>query len=105
MLVLSKDYAIGGDELNVILYQRRVTTRGKTPGKESWRAIRYYANCENALKDVVNLKINSTGLTELGTIVVEIQDLKAMIDRSNDRVFAARSLPRESRPCMRTTSP
>jgi len=79
MLKLDENYAIGADPLNIILYQRKVTKKGKTPGTETWRAIRYYRNCENALEGLVDLKINSTDLKDLETIVREIQATKAMI--------------------------
>jgi hypothetical protein len=85
LLEVNINYAIGSDELNIILYKRGVTRQGKTPGKRYDRIIGYFSACENALKALVDIEIKGTGLKGLEIVVSKIQELKQTIDGVNLR--------------------
>jgi hypothetical protein len=50
MLEINKNYAIGSDELNIILYKQ-----GGKLGKKYWKILGYFSTCETALKAVVDM--------------------------------------------------
>ena len=83
MLQINKNYALGSDELNVILYKTGVTKEGKTPGKRYDRILGYFSTAESALKALVDMEIRGTGLKDFDTMVSKIQELKEIIDGVN----------------------
>ncbi len=73
---IGKKWKIGSDELNVTLLERGTTKKGK----EAWRIRGYYSTPASALKGLVNLKVNRSGLKDLETVVAEIDKLHQLID-------------------------
>ena len=67
-LTIGRDWRVGADTLNIILYRRQVN---KKIGKEYWRAHSYYATVTNALVGLVNQGVRDT----------ELADLKAVCDK------------------------
>jgi hypothetical protein len=80
LLQINKNYALGSDELNVILYKTGVTKEGKTPGKRYDRILGYFSTAESALKALVDIEIKGTGLKDFETVVNRIQELKELTD-------------------------
>jgi hypothetical protein len=76
VLEISKNYAIGSDELNITLYKRRVSENGK----KYYQALGYFSSCESALKALVDMEIKGTGLRDLEAVVSKIRELKEVID-------------------------
>lgn len=74
---IGKKYKIESDSLNVTLYERQVSRKTK---QEYWTAIGYYSNPANALKALVDLKVNETGLREFKIVVDRISELHTLID-------------------------
>ncbi|MDP2729042.1 MAG: hypothetical protein Q8O55_00955 [Dehalococcoidales bacterium] len=63
-MAIGKDWRIGADALNIILYRRQVN---KETGKEYWRAHSYYSTVANALVELVNQGVRGTELADLNT--------------------------------------
>lgn len=59
IIKLNEDYGIGADDLNIVLYQRKVnnTKTSDNYGKEYYSAVGYYGNIESLLKNLVNKQI------------------------------------------------
>ncbi len=68
---IGKNWKIESDEMKVTLYERKVSKSGK----EYWREHSYYGSVESALKDLVNIEVNRTGLKDLQTVVRKIEEL------------------------------
>lgn len=71
-LVIGKNWRVGADALNIILYQRQVN---KKTGKEYWRAKGYFSTIANALTELVNQGVRDTALADLKTICDKIDQL------------------------------
>ena len=76
MLPINKNYAIGSDELNVILYKREVSKQGKKYN----RPVGYYSTFNNALKALVDTEIKGTGLKGFEIVVKKIDELHKLIE-------------------------
>ena len=72
-LTIGKDWRIGADTLNVILYRREVNS--KTRG-ERWRVYGYYSTIGQALSALVDQSVRDTKLTDLQTVCTKIDQLK-----------------------------
>jgi hypothetical protein len=83
MVQINRNYKIESDNFNVILSKREISK--KAPGKERWRTVGYYLNCESALKALVDMEIRGTGLKDFKTLVSRIQELKQSINGLNLR--------------------
>lgn len=74
---LNKDYGIGSDEFNVILYQRKVNQREETKnfGKEYYSAIGYYSSVEAVLRALINkqIHINLYEQTSLESLINSVE--------------------------------
>ena len=59
IIKLSEDYGIGCDEMNIILYQRKVNQKEETKnfGKEYYSPIGYYSSVESVLRALINKQI------------------------------------------------
>ena len=59
IIKLNEDYGIGADDLNIILYERKMnkTETSNNYGKEYYSPIGYYGNIESLLKNLVNKRI------------------------------------------------
>lgn len=75
-LAIGKDWRVGSDSLNIILYQRHIN---KKSGREYWRAHSYYATLANALMGLVNQGIRDTELVDLKTVCARIDQLRREI--------------------------
>ena len=71
-LAVGRDWRVGADSLNIILYRRQVN---KKTGKEYWRANSYYATVTNALVGLVNQGVRDTELVDLKTVCNKIEQL------------------------------
>lgn len=71
-LVVGRNWKVGADTLNIILYQRQVS---KKTGKEYWRAHSYFATVANALVGLVNQGIRDTELADMRTVCDKIDQL------------------------------
>ncbi len=79
-LTVGRNWRVGADTLNIILYQRQVN---KKTGKEYWRAHSYYATVANALLGLVNQGVRDTELADLKTVCDKIEQLHKDILKAN----------------------
>lgn len=79
MITVGKNWGIGSDNLNIILYQRKVSKKTK---KEYWRASYYFSNIKNALKGLVDQEVRDSDLTDVKSIAKKIDGLYDMIDKT-----------------------
>ena len=91
-MLINNKWKIESDELNVCLYKRRISKKGK----ENWVCQGYYSNVANALEALIDLKINGTGLTDLEKVNEEIEGLK------RDIRLALQTLPKNTRIAIAT---
>jgi len=75
-LTVGRNWQVGADALNIILYQRHVN---KKTGKEYWRAHSYYATVANALVELVNQGVRDTELADLKTVNKRIEEIHTWI--------------------------
>ena len=74
---IGKKWKIESDELNVTLYECHKSRR---TGHEYWRPHSYYSSVTNALKGLVNININRSGLRDLETVSQKIEELYRLIE-------------------------
>ncbi len=72
---IGKKYKIESDALNVVLFEREVTKKGKHIGKENWRPVGYYSSLLNALDGLINKEINETGLKVPTEVLSKVEQL------------------------------
>jgi len=77
-MLIGRKYKLESDTLNVTLSCRQKPRKGSKV--KGWRPIAYFANCQNALKHLVNLEVMDTGLTDLKTVVEKVDELHRLID-------------------------
>ena len=80
VMLLGRNWKIESNELNVTLYELQ---KSKKTGHEYWRPHSYYSSIANALKGLVNININRSGLTDLETINQRIEELYRIIGEIN----------------------
>ncbi len=71
-MVIGRNWRVGADTLNIILYRRQVN---KKTGKEYWRAHSYFATVTNALVELVNQGVRDTELADLKAVCDKIEQL------------------------------
>jgi len=78
-MLIGKTHKIEADTVNVTLYEkiRRKNKEGKF--YTDWKVMGYFATPEAALAEMVNQRIRDTELTDMKTIVKEIQNLHGII--------------------------
>jgi len=72
-------YKIESDELNVTLYEKYISEKGKNKGNPKWKPVSYHGNVEIALKSLVDKEINGTGLRDIKTVVTKVEELRKLI--------------------------
>ena len=77
-MLLDENWKIESDELNVTLYERHAS---KKSDRAYWRPHSYYSSVANALKGLVNTKVNRTGMRDLDTVQKEIDKLHQLIGK------------------------
>jgi len=78
-MLINENWKIESDELNVTLYQK-FTRRGNNA--EYWRPHRYYSSVSEALKGLVDIEINRTGLKDLEAVNKRINEVHDWISRA-----------------------
>jgi len=78
-LAIGKDWQVGADSLNIILYRRQVNNK---TGKEYWRAHSFYATIANALAGLVEQGVRDTELADLKAVCDKIEQLHKDIRRA-----------------------
>jgi hypothetical protein len=77
IIKLSEDYGIGSDEMNIILYQRKVNQKEETKnfGKEYYSPIGYYSCVQAVLRALINkqIQINLAEQTSLESLVNSVE--------------------------------
>ena len=76
---IGKQFKIEADELNVILSKKIQRTSKDGREYEAWKVMGYFATPENALAELVNLRVRETGLKDLQTVVKEINNLHGIV--------------------------
>ncbi len=74
-MLIGKDYKIETDKLNVTLSKGHISKKGV----ESWYEIGYFSSIQNALKHLVNLEVQETGLKDIRTVIAKIEELYKLI--------------------------
>ena len=77
-MLLGKNWKIESNELNITLYERR---ESKNTGREYWRAHSYYSSVASALEGLVNINVNRSGLRDLETVNLKIEELHRLIEK------------------------
>ena len=72
-LLIGRDWKVGTDALNIILYRRCVNRK---TGKEYWRTHSYYATFTDALVGLINQGIRDTELADLKTVCRKMDRLR-----------------------------
>ena len=75
-MLIGKDWKIGADKLNIILYKRGIA---KKTGRDTWRVMGYFATVGGALHELVNQRVRDTELKDLKTITKAIEELLGLI--------------------------
>ena len=80
-MLIGKDWKITSDSLNVTL-ERRKRVKGKDgePEHDRWQVHGYYSTPESALNALVDLMVMESGMTDLKTVIKEINSVKNMIN-------------------------
>jgi len=76
-MLLDKNWKVESDELNVTLYERFVS---KKSGTEYWKPHSYFPTVGDALRALVNIRVNRSGLKDLETVQLEIEKLYQLIE-------------------------
>ena len=83
-MLIGKKYKIESDNLNIVLYKRRVTkATAKKPSHDYWYVEGYYSKISNALKALVDLGVAETGLKDLKTVVKKQEEIYRLIESLN----------------------
>ena len=94
IIKLSEDYGIGSDEMNVILYQRKVNQKEETKnfGKEYYSPIGYYSCVEAVLRALINkqIQINLAEQTSLESLINSVETYVSLLH--DDVVQVVKSL-------------
>ncbi len=85
VMLLGKNWKIESDELNITLYERH---EPKKAGREYWRAHSYYSSVASALKGLVNINISRSGLRDLETVNLKIEELHRLIEKISPSLTA-----------------
>lgn len=90
IIKLNEDYGIGSDEMNVILYQRKVNKKEETKnfGKEYYSPIGYYSCVESVLRALINkqIQINLVEQTTLESLVNSVETYVKLLTKDVELV-------------------
>lgn len=86
IIKISDEYGVGGDDMNLILYQLKMNSseKSKNFGKHYYHPIGYHSSVESMLKNLVNKKVMLS--------VSEEQSLKGVVtavDNGVDKLYAS----------------
>lgn len=96
MIRLNKNYAIGFDKMNIILYKINIANeKSKNPGKERRIILGYYSNLENLIKFIINNEIMINNPESLYEITTLIENFK------NDILKSIKELNPDTKPYKR----
>ena len=87
-IVIGKNWKLGADSMNIILYQREVNKKTK---EERWRVHGYFATIANAVMALVNQEVRDTQLVNVKIVCDKIDRLhtdilKALNTHSSDKM-------------------
>jgi hypothetical protein len=79
-MIIGTKFKIESEPMNIILSQK--IKRQSRAGEKyvAWKVIGYFATVENALHELVNLKVRESHLKDVRTIMAEIEKLHKMIE-------------------------
>lgn len=73
------------DERNIALIKIHVAQSGKQEGQEIEKIVGYYSDVKSALKSMCKKEILGTGLKDLETVMVKIEELYNLIESLGDK--------------------
>jgi len=80
---IGKKYIITADELNITLSERFMSQpRDGSAEIEKLKVIGYYSSIPNALKALVDLRVNESKLTDLKTVIAKLDEIYKKIDEA-----------------------
>ena len=80
-MLIGNRWKVESDAMNYILSEKHVSKKpGEGYGKEYWLAIEFYAHVSSALKELVDMEVRGTGLTDFILVVDKIAELKKLIN-------------------------
>jgi predicted phage tail protein len=87
-IVIGKNWKLGADSMNIIVYQREVNKKTK---EERWRVHGYFATIANAVMALVNQEVRDTQLANVKTVCDKIDQLhndilKVLNTHSTDKI-------------------
>ena len=87
-IVIGKNWKLGADSMNIILYQREVNKKTK---EERWRVYGYFATIANAVMALVNQEVRDTQLVNIKVVCDKIDQLhtdilKALNTHSTNKI-------------------
>ncbi len=80
MIKIGDTYALGSNNLNIVLYEKHIGKQKQNKGKEYWKEIAYFSNIHNALNYFAELEIRKTELTDLKIVCQKIDALYDLIN-------------------------
>ena len=75
-MLIGHSYKIESDEMNVVLFNKKVSKKTDTV---KWVVVGYFSSVKNALEFLVDHEINKTGLKDLETVNKKIDELMTMV--------------------------
>jgi hypothetical protein len=76
---IGKDYRIGADAMNIIIWERHEGKRKTAIGKDIWKEAGYFATVQHALNYLVENEVKKTELKDLITVCKKIDEVKSLI--------------------------
>lgn len=80
VMLVADNYAIGTDDMNVILHKKSICSKGPNKGKEQWEEIAYFPTHRQAINDMISVDMLNV-YPEYRDIVERIDYLHERIDR------------------------
>ncbi len=78
MIELNKKWAIGADNMNIILYKKR--NRKKDGTEPGWGVVGFYSSLHNAMKALADKEIMDSDLKSLMAVEAKLNDLYKLIE-------------------------
>ncbi len=86
IIKISDEYGVGGDDMNVILYQLKTNSseKSKNYGLEYYHPIGYYSSTESMLKNLLNKKVMLSVSEEQS-----LKDVAVAVEKGVDKLYAS----------------
>lgn len=83
-MLLDKNWKIEADSMNVTVSRRCINKKNK----EAWRPEGFFSTVPDAIKFLIRLRVNETGLKDLKTVQAEISRLEKILEHLPEMLTA-----------------